>query len=186
MQFARYTSVYYLIFTSDWSIFCHNTSQNEILGQTAWRIWWTYMDPFCPTISWSPYSSLFPLYWQSSTASKPFFWTSVLAESIQEHLVQLSHPTALGFRNPRHRCLAQCWIHCPLPHCLRCHLDYASPHSSWANFRCPKCVQVHNPHHHLQDGSRFVRFGGQSIPEFALHGGPFQTRLVAHVIFPTI
>jgi len=73
--------------------------------------------------------------------------TSLLAESICEHLVRHSRRTALWLLNPWRHCLAPCQIHYQPPCCLRCRLDYAGPHSSQANIRCPKCFQVQYAHH---------------------------------------
>jgi hypothetical protein len=136
---------------------------NQILNQTIYRPWWTFIDSFWPTISYSPYSSLSPFYWPLSTHCRPFAFTSMLAESIWGHSVPHSHPTACGFLNPSSHYLAVSWIHCTPSSCLCCHFKYSSPHSSPANFRCPKCFQLQSSHDVGQDGGRFVWFSGSSI-----------------------
>jgi len=156
IHFARYTTVYYPIFTGDCSKCSHNLSLNEILGQTIYRTWWKINDPFCPTFSWSHYSSFYPVYWPSSTPFGPFSFTSVLAESIWEHSVLYSQSAALGFLYFRQCCLALCQIHCMPPSCLRCRVHYPCYHSSVANFWCPKCIQLHYLHHLRQDGGWFM------------------------------
>jgi len=66
---------------------------------------------------------------------------------MREHLEQHSHSAALDIPDPRCLCLARYQIpRLPRNH-LHCHLDYPSPHSSYANLRCPKCFQVCYPHH---------------------------------------
>ena len=81
---------------------------------------------------------------------------------------------------------AQSQIPCLFPSRLHCHLDYRSRHCSQANFRCPKCFQVHYLHHFPLDGSQFFWMSAHSILEFILWGGLLQTQLVAEVIFLTI
>jgi len=72
------------------------------------------------------------------------------------------------------------------PSRLRCQLDYPSPQSSQANFRCLKYFQVYYPHCFLLDGGRFFSFNPHSTLQFILQGGPLQTKLVAQAIFPKI
>jgi hypothetical protein len=62
---------------------------------------------------------------------------------------------------------------CPLLHnCLRFHRNDPIGHSSLANFRCPKCIQMHCDHLVLLDDRWFVWFSSHVIFEFILHGGP--------------
>jgi len=176
IHFACYTSVYQQIVTCDCSLFCHNDSLCYILGQATYRTWWKTYWPIWPTYSVVPYSSLFPLHWRSSTPIQPFCLTSVLAESIWEHSARDSHPASLGFPDSRCPCLGLHLIHRLLPSHVRSELDYASCHSSWANSRCRKCVQVHSPHQLLLDGGHFVWFGRHLIlvfihRSFAAKGG---------------
>jgi len=127
---ARYTSVDPPIFKCDSSFFSLNISLSEILGQATYRTLWKHSDPFCPTFSCFPFSSLFSLHWLSSTAAQPVSLTFMLAESIQEHLVWHSHLTALGLLDPQCHYLAWHWIHCLPPSHLCSHLDSLSHHSS--------------------------------------------------------
>jgi len=108
------------------------------------------------------------------------------AESNLEHLAWRSHPTAPGIPDPRCNCLALYQIQRPPPNRLRCHLDYLRPHCSQANLQCPKCFQECYPHHFQLEDSWLSWFGGYSIFEFILQGGPSQTKVVAKVIFLTI
>jgi len=145
-----------------------------------------HIDAFSPTFSSFPYSSSFPMYWPSPTTFQPVSLTSVLAESMQEHLVQHSHPAAPGYPDPGCHCNTLYQIQ-HLPHNrLRCHLEYPSSHSRLANFRYPKCFQVRYPHQFRLDDGRFLWSRGHLIFEFVLQGGPLQTKLVAKVIFPII
>jgi len=75
IHFTRNTSVYAQLFTCDCSIFFHNISLSEILGQAIYRTWWKHNDLFCPTFCYNPYSSLFRLQWLSSTTFQPFWLT---------------------------------------------------------------------------------------------------------------
>jgi len=72
------------------------------------------------------------------------------------------------------------------PSRLRLDMNCSSEHSSEADYRCPKCFQVHYPHHFQLDGSLFFLLSTCLILEFVLQGGPLQTKLVAKVIFPKI
>ena len=111
------------------------------------RTWWKYIAALCSTSVCSPYSSLLPLYWPSSTPFQPWSLTSVLADSIQDDSVWHSHPTALGFPDRRCHCLALFQILRLPPSHLCCHLQCPSTHSSQANFWCPKWFEVHYLHH---------------------------------------
>ena len=112
--------------------------------------------------------------------------TSAFAKSIREHMVQHSHPAALGFPDPCCHCIALYQIQ-SLPHNrLRCHLDYPRCHSSLANFHCVKSFLVRFPHHFVLDHGWFFWFGGHLIVKFILERRLFQTMLVAKVIIPTI
>jgi len=103
-----------------------------------------------------------------------------------EHWMSYSDSAVLVFLTLWQYCVTLCWSYYLLPSCLGCHLHYPSSHSSKANFRCPICFQVHYPHHCWQDGSGLVWFGGHSITEFVVQGGPVQTKLMAQVIFTII
>jgi len=129
-HFAHYTSVYEPIFTSDCSIYSQNISPSVILSQATYRTRWNHSDPFCPTFSCFPFSSMFPMQWRSSTPCQPVSLTSMLAESIRENVVWHSHPGALGDPEPWCRGLALYWIHCQLPSHGRSPLDYLSHHFS--------------------------------------------------------
>jgi len=168
IHLACYTSVYKQISTCDRLIFSQNISLCEILGQATYRTWWKHIDPFCPTFSCVLYSSLFPLQWPSSTLFQPDSLTSMFTESIWEHLEWQAHPSALGFPEPQCHPQAGYWICCPSP--IRHHswLDYSTHPSSQANFRCPKCFQVHYLHHFRLDNCRFVWLGGHLILDFFL------------------
>jgi len=87
IHFAHNSSIYKPIFESNCPIISDNISLNDTVGQTTYRTWWKYIDPFCPTVSCSVYSSLIPLYCLSSTPFQPVSLTSMLAESIWESLV---------------------------------------------------------------------------------------------------
>jgi len=182
IQFAHHTSVSDQIFTWDCSIFSHNISLSEILGHATYRTWWQHIDPFCPTCSWFPYSSLFPLQQLSSTPVQTVSLTSMLAVSLCKHLVRHSHPAAQDFLVPWCNCQAWYQVCCLPPSCHRLRLDFPSHDSSPANVRWQKCILVHRPHHFRLDGSRFFQFGGHLLLEFVLHGGTLQTNLVAAVI----
>jgi len=106
IHFACYTCVYEPIFTCDDALFSRNISLCDILSQATYRPWWKHIDPFCPTVSCFPFSSLFPLQWPSSTPCQTVSLTSALAKSIWEHLVRHWHPSALGFPDPWCPCLA--------------------------------------------------------------------------------
>jgi len=138
------------------------------------------------------YCFLFPLFHriyidrQSSTTGRPFCLTSMVGETIQEHSVRHSHPTALGFQDSQHHCLALRQIYCLPPSHLCSYLDYPSPHSSQANFWWLKCFQVHNPDHFGLNVGECCWFGGHLILVFVLQGGSLQIQLVAQVMFLTI
>jgi len=138
------------------------------------------------TVSCSPDSLLLLLYWLSGRSFQPVSLTSLLAESIWEHLVLHSHPAALGYWDPRFHCLAVCRIHCLPASSLSCHLDCPSPQFCQANFWCPECFQLPYPHRIQLDDGQFFAFGGHFILDFFLQGGLLQKQLVAQVIFPTM
>ena len=145
-----------------------------------------HTDAFCPTSCCLPYSSSFPLHWQSPTPVQPFSWNSVLGESIREALVRHSHPTPLSSPDRWWHSLALYLIHCLPLNWFRRHLHYGRGHSSQANFPCPKFFQVQYSHHFLLNDGWFVWFGAHSILELFLQGGSSQTELVAKVIFSKI
>jgi len=127
---ASYRFLYEQISSWDCSLFSRNISLSEILSQAIYRTWWKHIDPICPTFSCFPYSSLFPLHWQSATIFQPVPWTFVLAKSNQEHSVWHSQHDALGFPKPWCHRMAMCRIH-RLPHShLRSRLNYPNHHSS--------------------------------------------------------
>ena len=171
IHFARYTSVDQQLFTFDCSLISYNDALCFILSQATSRTWWKHIDPFWPTFSCVPHSSLFPLHWRSSKPYQPCCLTHVLAESIQEHWVRHSHPTALGFPDPRHHYHAIHRIHL-LPHTdHRSQLDNTSHRSSDANSQCRKKFQEYYPNHFLWDDGRFFCFSRQLIHEFILQEG---------------
>jgi hypothetical protein len=51
IYFALYTSVYDQISPCNCSIFSHNISLSEILGQATYRTWWKHFDQLCCTYS---------------------------------------------------------------------------------------------------------------------------------------
>jgi len=186
LHFASYTSVYEQLSSGDCSLFSHNISLTDILSQATYRTWWKHIDPICPTFSCFPYSSLFPFHWQSSTPVQPVSLTSVLAKSIQEHLVWHLQPGALGFPKPWGHCLALHRIH-PLPERHLCsRLDYLYHRTSLANFLRRECYLVCDPHHFGLDDCQFFGFCGHLIFEFVIECSPLHTNLVAKVIFLTI
>jgi len=186
IHFAYHTSDYQPIFTCDSSQFSHHISLNEILSLTTRSTWWKHIDALCPTLSCFPYSSAFPLDWPSSTPCHPCTLTTLLPESIREHLVRHSHPPALGFQGRWCHCPALYLMHCLTPNHLCFDWDHPSNNSNYANFQCPKCLQMHNPHRFQLDDGRLFSFGGHLILEFILHGVRWQTELVETVIFQTI
>jgi hypothetical protein len=122
--------------------------------------------------------------------------------SIDSHQHQISHILWSSYR-PNQSGKIQCGTHIPLLKCfwiltviVHFHmwflvrlpvffavLDNPSPHSSWGNLRCLKCVQGNYPHHFQQDDCQILVLGGYSIIEFVLQGGHFQTMLVTQGIF---
>jgi len=114
IHFVRSTSVHQPTFTCESSLVSHNSSQNDILGQTTYRTWWNHIAAFCPAFSGFHYSTLFQLHWPASTLFERLSLNSELPEIIGEHLVQHSHPPAHGILDPSCNCLARCGI-CSLP-----------------------------------------------------------------------
>jgi len=97
--------------------------------QARLRSWWN-INAFCSSFSWFPHSSSFSFHWLSPTPLKPVSLTYILAESIWEHLVLHSLPSALVIPVPACHCLALYHIQClPCNH-LHCYLDDGSRHSS--------------------------------------------------------
>jgi len=146
-HFARYASVYELIFTCCCWHFSHVISLHKILCQGISRTWWRYIDAFSPTFSCIPYFSLLPFHWPSSLPFRPCSLTFMLAKLMPEDVVQHSHSAALGFSYSSYHCLVLYSIHC-VPLCQLCfHLYCTRYYSSSANFWCPKCFQVDYPHY---------------------------------------
>jgi len=130
LHFASYRFLHEQISSFDCSLFFHSISLSEILNQATYRTWWKHIDPIGPTVSCFPYSSLFPLHWQSPTRFQPVSLTSPLAESIQEHLVWPWQCGAVGFLKSWSHCMAQGWIHRLSHSRLRSRLDYPNKHTS--------------------------------------------------------
>jgi len=126
------------IFIWDWSLFFYNISPNENLSQATSRTWWKHIDVFCATLSCFPYSSSFTLQWPLTTPYQLLILTSVLAESIQDHLVWYPPPPALGSLGPRCHCLALYLVNSQCPSHPRWHLDQPSHHFSNVNFQGPE------------------------------------------------
>jgi len=99
LHFASYTFVDEELSSYDCSLFSHDISLNEIDVQATYRTWWKHMYSICTTFACFPYSSLFPLQWESLTPFQPNLLTSVLADSIQKCLVRHSQSGALGFHS---------------------------------------------------------------------------------------
>ena len=118
------------IFTHDCSLFSHTTTLSDILHQATYWTWQKHIDPFWPTFSCFTYWFLFPMHWPSSTDFQTLCLTSVLAESIWEHLVRNSHRATLGLLDPRCHRLALHQIHHVPPSHLHIHLDYRRNHPS--------------------------------------------------------
>jgi len=106
-SFAHNRSVYQPILTCDCSQFCQKNSLHKILAQATYWTWWKHIDPFCPTFSWFPSSFSSPLRWKLQSPVQPSSLTTVVAESIREHLVRHFHPAAPSFPEPWCYCLAQ-------------------------------------------------------------------------------
>jgi hypothetical protein len=145
-----------------------------------------HTDTFYPTYWWLDYSCLFPMHWLSLASCQPGSIASIMAKSIWQQLVWHSSPTAMGYSN------AQCNRLAPYPiqhlpgNCLSWHFDHPRCHSSLANVLCPKCFQLHCPHHFRLDDTWFFLFSTYWILQVVFQGGPLQTKVVAKVIFQTI
>jgi len=61
-HFTSYSLLYEQLSSWDCSLFSHDISLSEILGQATYRTWWKHIDPICPTLFW------FPLFLLVSTA----------------------------------------------------------------------------------------------------------------------
>jgi len=107
------------------------------------------------------------LRWQSLPRFQPLSLTSVLAKSIEEHLVQHPQPSALGFLKPCGLCLAPYWIHHLTRSPPRSRLYDRNYYSRSANFRVRKCFQVHFAHQFRVDDSQVNWFGGRLIFQFS-------------------
>jgi len=186
IYFPRYTCVYEQLSSCDCQLLSHIISQSEILGQATYRTWWKHIDPISPTFSCFPYSSMYPLHCQSSVPVQPVSISSVLAKSIQEHLVWQWQPSALGIPKPWCQCLTLYRIH-RLPHSSpRTWLDYPNHNFSSADIQCWKCFRLGSSNQFRLEASCVFWFGRHLILEFVPQAGPLQTKLVAKVIFLTI
>ena len=181
---AGYTSVYEPIFTCDSSPLAHNICLNDTLSKATEISWWNIL-----THSFQLFLDFFithrfrcidchqDLFSQSSQLP---YWANQL-----RNVWCGTHPAALGFLNHRFHYLSLYRIdRLPLNR-FRCRSDYPSHHCSLAKFSRQTSFQVRYAHHSGLGVSRFYRFGGHSIFQFVLQGGPLQTKLLAKVMFPT-
>jgi len=72
-------------------------SISEILSQATYRSWWKHIDPICATFSGFPYSSSFPLHWQSSTPFRPFHWPPCWPNQSRHIWSRSNHPVLWAF-----------------------------------------------------------------------------------------
>jgi len=141
---------------------------------------------FCASMSCYPYSSAFLFHSQSPTLCMPVSLTSVSAELIWEHLVQISDPAVLVISDTRWYSLHLYRIHHLPPNRLHCHPDLPWGDSWEAIVGYPNCILVHCSLHVGPDESSFFWFGGYSILEFVLQRWLLQTKLLAKMIVLTI
>jgi len=174
------------MFTHDGLLFSHNISLPETLSHTILRPWWNHIDTFCPKLCCFPHPFSLLLHWPSSTISVCNAFTSMLAESIQEHLVQRSEIARLGLLDPWYLCPVLCWIHRLPPSYLRFQLNSPSHNSRYATLQYLKCFQVSKPDHLWQNDSRLLLFARHLFLEFVHQGYYLETKLMAKMIVLTI
>ena len=147
-----------------WPIWARNHydpgySYKSISLSTYLKMLVKHTDTFCSTYCWLHYSCSFPMHWPSLTSYQPDCLASIMAKSIWQHLVWHSSPAAMGFLDAQCNCLALYQIHHLPGNCLCWHFDSPRHHSSLANVLCPKCFQVHCPHHFRLNDTWLVLFG---------------------------